>query len=142
MFKVQIKNINKLTNDLRRLNKSIESKIDLVTKVSAQEIELRAKQKAPVDLGFLKNNIATEKVADSDYKVVANASYSAYMEFGTGGEIEVPNEMQEIASQFIGKGIKTINIRPRPFLYPAFIEGRDIYIKELTKMLDKETKSI
>ena len=57
------------------------------------------------------------------------------MEFGTGGKVKVPAELKDIAIQFKGKGIREVNIQPRPFLYPAFVKHRKILIKDLKDYL-------
>ena len=41
----------------------------------------------------------------------------------------------EVAIQFKGKGIREVNIQPRPFLYPAFVKHRKILIKDLKDYL-------
>ena len=139
-MRLEVKGINKAIKELKNTGLQVSDKVDAITKSNAQEIEAEAKQRAPVDKGFLRNQIATEKKADAVYGIVANAPYSAYMEFGTGGEVEVPNELKDIAIQFKGKGIKTVNIRPRPFLYPSFIKGRIQYLKDLKSYLKSLTK--
>ena len=139
-MRLEVKGINKAIKELKNTGLQVSDKVDAITKSNAQEIEAEAKQKAPVDDGFLRNQISTEKKGEALYGVVANAPYSAYMEFGTGGEVEVPNELKDIAIQFKGKGIKTVNIRPRPFLYPSFIKGRIQYLKDLKSYLKSLTK--
>jgi HK97 gp10 family phage protein len=139
-MRLEVKGINKAIKELKNTGLQVSDKVDAITKSNAQEIEAEAKQKAPVDDGFLRNQISTEKKEEALYGVVANAPYSAYMEFGTGGEVEVPNELKDIAIQFKGKGIKTVNIRPRPFLYPSFIKGRIQYLKDLKSYLKSLTK--
>ena len=62
------------------------------------------------------------------------------MEFGTGGLVEVPEELKEVAAQFKGKGIKKINIQARPFLYPAFVKGRVQYLQDLKAKLNQLVK--
>lgn len=142
MFKSEIKGIKKVIKELEKFGDVAKKEIDLITQVTAQDIELDAKNRAPVDLGFLRNQIAVEKISESNYKIVANASYSAYQEFGTGGLVEVPKEMRDIAIKFKGNGVKKINIRPQPFMYPALIKNRPLYIKELNKLLDSLSKKI
>lgn len=137
MITAQIKNLKKVLSELDQFEEEVNKKVEIVTKANAQDIELGAKQLAPVDMGFLRNQISTEKNPNKiAYKVVANAPYSAYMEFGTGGLVEVPKELKDVAIQFKGRGVKKINIAPRPYLYPAFVKGRSQYVKDLEKLLD------
>ena len=69
------------------------------------------------------------------------APYAPFVEFGTGGLVEVPNELKEMAIKFKGKGIKEVNLPARPFLYPALIRGRAQYLEKLKKVLEKYGKT-
>lgn len=141
-----VKGLEKVLKSLNKLPQDLNPKIDATLKANADEIARNAKRLAPVDLGKLRQSIALIKVSDKEYKVIANASnlapYAAYVEFGTGGYVRVPAEMQDIAILFKGKGIKEVNIRPQPYLYPALISQRAQYLKDLEVLLDKETKKI
>jgi len=131
----EIKGLKKLLKDLNSFGDEGRKMIAQTTEGIAREIERDAKTYAPVDLGTLRQGIKAFEVSPMTYKVFANANgnapYSAYMEFGTGGLVEVPSELKEVAAMFKGKGIRRVDIRPRPFLYPAFIKGRTQYIKDL-----------
>lgn len=131
-FKNTIKELRSFGDEGRKV-------ISIVTRETAKEIELTAKQLAPVDIGDLRQGISEDKVDDYHYKVIAVQRYSAYMEFGTGGLVSVPNELKEIAIQFKGAGVKQINLRPQPFMYPAWIKGKLNYLDDLTKQLKKLT---
>lgn len=52
--------------------------------------------------------------------VFVRAGYAPYVEFGTGGLVNVPRGLEEYAMQFKGRGIKQVNLPARPFMYPAF----------------------
>ena len=90
-------------------------------------------------MGFLRNQIHTDEVNEYNYEIVARAKYSAYLEFGTGGLVNVPEELKELAIKFKGKGVRQVNIMPQPFLYPAFVKGRKQYLKDLQDGLDSLT---
>ena len=145
-----IKGLDKLLKDLQALGPDGVSVIEETTELIARDIEVDAKQLAPVNKGqhggTLKQNIKALKVDKLTWKVYANANgtapYSAYMEFGTGGLVDVPAELAEMAIKFKGKGIKKIDLRPQPFLYPAFVKGRKNYVKELETELKALTKKI
>ena len=149
MIKVHLKSVNKLLKDLSKFKDKADKEIDIITKSNAQEIVLDAKQnapenktkqKTPVDLGFLRNNIFSKKQEEMNYAVIARAKYSAYMEFGTGGLVDVPDELKELAILFKGKGVKQIDLRPQPFLYPAYAKGVVRYERDLTNLLKNLTK--
>tara|TARA_R110000787_G_scaffold4780_1_gene18260 strand:+ start:3648 stop:4079 length:432 start_codon:yes stop_codon:yes gene_type:complete len=141
--KSSIKGLDKVFKDLSKLGADVDKKVALITRSNAQEIVVDARQRAPIDLGKLRQGINSEKDKNTfNYKIFAREKYSAYMEFGTGGMVKVPNELKEIAIQFKGKGVKEINLQPRPYLYPAFVKGREQYLEDLKALLDNSTKKI
>ena len=143
MSKSTIKGLDKVYKDFAKLSQEVHKKVGLVTRENAKEIAVDASQRAPKDLGDLHKNISYEKVDDTfNYKIFAREKYSAYVEFGTGGMVKVPSELKEIAIQFKGKGVKEINLPARPYLYPAFVKGRQQYLEDLEDLLKKETKKI
>ena len=135
-----IKGLTKVLKDLEKFGKEGKIEIDTITKVTSMDIVADAKSFAPKDFGKLAQSIIYTKVEDSSYKVVVNAPYGAYVEFGTGKSVRVPTELKEIAIQFKGKGVKNINLQPQPYLYPAFVKGRKQYLKDLEKSLKDLTK--
>lgn len=74
--------------------------------VIADMIVADAKRNAPADLGTIRQNIGQNTIQDGE-KVTATifsaAPESAFQEFGTGGKVDVPTEMAEIALTFKGK---------------------------------------
>jgi len=117
-------------SDLSKLNKKLDNlrafdKKTLSNELgrSAMDIVRMAKQNAPVDKGTLKQSIRSER-KDKTVKVIAGANYAPYVEFGTGGSVDL-NDMQQLgipssyAAQFKGKGIKEVNLPARPFFYNA-----------------------
>lgn len=132
-----VKGLDKLLTKLSKMSKEIVKDVDDIMEATSQEIEADAKVLAPVDLGKLRQGIKAYKKKDLNYVIEAREKYSAYMEFGTGGLVNVPKEMEDIAIQFKGKGVKQVNLQPQPFLYPAFIKNREILIKDLKSLLKK-----
>jgi HK97 gp10 family phage protein len=102
---MQLKGINSVISDIRKYGKEAEKDIAGVTELVARNIEKNAKQSAPANLGKLGQSIITEKVNNTNYKVVVNAPYGAYMEFGTGTKVSVPSELASVAKQFQGKKV-------------------------------------
>ena len=98
-----IKGLTKVLKDLERFGDEAKTKVDTVTKVASMDIVADAKSFAPKNNGKLAQSIVYTKIADADYKVVVNSPYGAYVEFGTGSKVQVPTELQGIASQFKGK---------------------------------------
>ena len=132
-----VKNINSVIAELRKYGKEAEQLIDGITEQSARKIEKDAKQYAPANFGKLGQSINAFKESKSNWIIRANAPYAAYVEFGTGGLVNVPTELKDIAITWKGKGIRKINLRPRPYMYPALLKGRNEYLETLKKALSK-----
>lgn len=98
-----------------------------------QNIETEATSLAPVDLGILKSSINGE-VNGLNGIVGTPVKYAPYMEFGTGGLVDVPAGLEDYASMFKGAGVKQVNLFPRPFLIPAFKKHTTIMLQELEKL--------
>ena len=168
-----INGISQVISDLRNISKDVEKLIDSETEAIAFQIESDAKKLAPKNFGKLAQSISKEKIKDSYYKVTVNEFYGAYMEFGTGTKVQVPNEFLHMAKLFKGhkvgtfeKGLEAIKIwcrakgidekaaypilakilgagiNPQPFLYPAWIKGKEDYENNLRKLLVKMNKRV
>ena len=145
-----IKGLTKVLKDLEKFGDEVKEEVHIITGDNATKIELSAKNNAPVNklIGFggdLKQGIKAIELGKSDFKIMANANglapYSAYVEFGTGEKnTKVPMELKEMALKFKGKGVKEINLKPQPYLYPAFVKGRTQYLKDLNELLKRLTK--
>ena len=142
MAKESIKGIDKTIKELRKYGKEVEKLIDDKTAEIAIQIELDAKNIAPKDQGKLAQSIHVVKVKDSSYKIVAGVKYAPYVEFGTGGLVNVPKDWGNYPIQFKGKGIRQINIRPQPYMYPSWIKGKKDYLDKLKKLLSTYKKKI
>jgi HK97 gp10 family phage protein len=140
-----VTNLKSVLKSLEKFGDEAKQMVSDTTHQSAENIARDAKEKAPTNKivgygGFLRSQIFTQEVDALNYEIVAGAYYSAYMEFGTGGLVNVPSEMKDIAIKFKGKGVKQVNIMPRPFLYPAFVKGRVQYLEDLIDLLNDLTK--
>lgn len=141
---MEIKGLNSVLANIRKYGKEAEKDIEGVTELVARNIEKNAKQLAPANFGKLGQSIQAVKDTPLNWKVEAGgviAPYAPFVEFGTGGLVNVPNELKDQAIKFKGKGIKQVNLRPRPYLYPALLQGRTEYLEKLKKVLEKYGKS-
>jgi len=109
-----------------------EEYIDLLNE-TIQNIETEAISLAPVDLGILKSSINGE-VDGMNGVVGTPIRYSPFIEFGTGGLVDVPEGLEDYAMRFKGAGIKQVNLFPRPFLIPAFKKHTTKMLEELNKL--------
>ena len=137
-----IKGLDDLLKQLSKLPQDIEKDMGRIIEDNSRQLERSAKRFAPVDTGKLRQSIKAAKNTDLNWRVVVLAKYGAYIEFGTGGLVRVPEELEALAIQFKGKGIRKVNIKPQPYLYPAFELQRDVYINDLKDLLDRKIKEL
>jgi len=137
--KVVVEGLKKTRRSLNKLGEKAEIKVHAITGDNATMIALNAKMQASItsfDLGDLAAGIQAEEVAKKKFKIVVKEKYAPYIEFGTGTMVSVPPELKKIAEQFKAKPkVREVNLPARPFLYPAFVEGRLKYLRDLKKLL-------
>ncbi len=150
-FKANIVGTDALLKKFERFGKEGEQSFKQITKVAAEAIKEGAKQRVVVGTpestgiedykgGSLRQSIFHKQQKGISQRIYAAEKYAAYVEFGTGGKVDIPKGWEKIARAFKGKGIKKIDLPARPFLYPSFIKGSKDYVKDLQKQLDKLTK--
>jgi len=139
-LKINQSDLNKLKNKLDKM-RAFESKtLSNELGKTGMEIVRLAKRSAPVDKGSLKQSISTQRSGKS-VNVVAAAHYAPYVEFGTGGSVDLTDMTQlgipeSYAAQFKGKGIREVNLPARPF----FFSSARIGFKNLLNRLNGEIK--
>ena len=97
-------NVNDVIANFTRLAETERNKVKDVIKTATLKVERDAKTNAPVDTGYLRNNIQSE-IDGLNGVIVSGAEYSASVEFGTTKR------------------------SPKPFLFPA-VENARIWIRE------------
>ena len=93
----------------KNMGKELADMVDLVLEKNIVQMEEGAKQRAPGDMGFLRQNISADTSKYLHKELTANAFYAAYMEFGTGVYAAqyvatLPVDWQAYAAQFKAKG--------------------------------------
>jgi len=119
----KIEGLDDLIKRMGKLAPKISKEVALEVNASALAIQSKARRAVPVDNGILRNSIQLKEINKGDkimYTVGSALKYAPYVEFGTGGEVIVPAGYEDFAIQFKGKGIRKVNLRPRPYLIPAF----------------------
>ena len=135
--------ISKLLSQISAFGHDANRLAVAVTNSTTQGMVTQAQLRAVVGLsGQLRLSLGktTARVGFNKSFFFANAPYAAYVEFGTGGTVSIPKGFEEMASKFKGKGIRKINLKPRPFFIPSYLEGIQQYPKELRKVLEVETR--
>jgi HK97 gp10 family phage protein len=134
---------------IKRLGKlPIEIEKEVANEVNASALAIQSKAKRAVaanstDKGRLLGSIQLKEVNKGSkviYTVGSALKYAPYVEFGTGGTVNVPAGYEDFAIQFKGKGIRKINLRARPYLIPAFESEIPILRKNIQNVI-KNAKS-
>jgi HK97 gp10 family phage protein len=104
---LDIANIGNVNKRFEKLSQDVKNNLKNEVNASALKIQSDAKKMAPANLGTLRGSIYKDEVSKSpnEYMVTVGAatSYAAYVEFGTGGKVSIPNGYQDYAAQFKNK---------------------------------------
>jgi len=134
----KIEGLDALINRLGKLSPKIAKEVAMEVNASALAIQRNAKRAVTVDNGTLRNSIQLKEVNTGSkivYTVGSALKYAPYVEFGTGGLVNVPAGYESFAIQFKGtKGYK-VNLRARPYLIPAFESEIPILRKNIQKVI-------
>lgn len=136
VIKVTVENSEKISKAFKEMGRTVEKNMMLEIEASINEISTQAQTEAPVRFGILKSSIYT-RMGENYGEVRVGVHYAPYMEFGTGGEVDVPAGMEQYALEFKADPAKRqVNIPPHPFLMPAFFNESQL----LQERLDKQIK--
>lgn len=121
---------------MRRLRKEYGKEVEMLVAQTTKNIERGAKSSVPTRYSGIKSMIQS-KVEKLHGEVWVQKHYAPYVEFGTGGLVNVPGELKDFAMQFKGKGIRRINKKAEPYFYPHYFIQRDKYYEQLERGFDK-----
>jgi HK97 gp10 family phage protein len=102
-FSVNLNGLKDIQDALKNIDGKLKQDVGDEINASALKILTDAKRLAPVNFGQLRNQIALDPINNLTYGVEAKASYSAYVEFGTGPQVNVPADFTSYAAQFKGQ---------------------------------------
>ena len=143
-LKIDQSDLNKLKNKLDKM-RAFESKtLSNELGKTGTEIVRLAKREVPAPTGTLRNSISAQRIGKS-INVVAAAHYAPYVEFGTGGRVDLTDMTQlgippSYAAQFKGKGIRDINLPARPFFFSSARIGFKNLLNRLNGEIQKAIK--
>lgn len=141
------KGIDNIIKNIKTFGKDAEKHIDKTISDNVKEMVADAKNKAPVDLGKLQQNVDSDKIKDLAYRMYVGGvaqKYAPYVEFGTGNRVSL-SYLKEIglpdsyAMKFKGKGFKQVNLTARPYFFPAIIKGQKTLKQDLKDLLQDLT---
>jgi HK97 gp10 family phage protein len=134
----KIEGLDALIKRLGKLSPKIAKEVALEVNASALAIQSKAKRDVQVDNSTLRSSIQLKEINQGNkivYTVGSALKYAPYVEFGTGGLVNVPAGYESFAIQFKGtKGYK-VNLRARPYLIPAFESEIPILRKNIQKVI-------
>lgn len=128
-FTIELDGLQETLNRLSKAADDIAKEVDDEIAAGVRLMEKSAKRLAPVDTGRLRSSISVSRVQFLNWELVAQVNYAAYVEFGTGGLVDVPAGLEQYALQFKGKGIRQVNMMARPYFFPSI----RAYIPEVVK---------
>lgn len=143
-IKINQNDLLKLKNKLDKM-RAFESKtLSNELGKTGLEIVRLAKREVKAPTGTLRNSISTQRNGKS-VNVVAAAHYAPYVEFGTGGSVDLTDMTQlgipeSYAAQFKGKGIKDVNLPARPFFFSSARIGFKNLLNRLNGEIQKAIK--
>lgn len=142
---VKIEGLDNLHKVLKAYAANTPKKTKSAIQKAGFRLQTAAKRDATVGKkhgGNLRLSIVIDPIEDDGFtaKVSAGgaiAPYAPYIEFGTGGMVEIPEGWAEIAAQFKGAGIRQVNLPARPYLSNNHeIEAKKL-IEELKRIADE-----
>lgn len=139
-FTIKVQGLEQINKLLAQLEDKAESVKDVLNE-SALAVLDKAKSNLSStpfaeSVGGIMQSGFIEKSADGmDVEVGFNKHYSPYIEYGTGTKVDVPAGFENYAMQFIGKGIKEVNIKPHPYFHPALNDELKTLRKNLRDLL-------
>lgn len=164
MIRVSITNPN-VAENIKAKGERLFAEIDAEIGASVQNMVALAKRNAPKDTGVLVNEITAAQEKPLTWSFVSQASYSAFVEFGTRSNVRIPPGLESFAGSFKGgfqsslsakeaifewcrrHGIErrawyaifikimTKGVTAQPFFFPAFEQEKPNLINRLREIL-------
>ena len=142
--KMRIEGTKELTRKLRAFGKDGEIRMSDVAFKSAQRMRSEAEasrrtysetiQQFIGDIKFFPN----VEGANAYEVFVSNVPMSAYVEFGTGAKVKIPDGWHDVAQEFFVNGEGTLP--PFPYFIPAFNKVKATYQTDLKDELNRLVK--
>jgi HK97 gp10 family phage protein len=133
---------SRVLKKIRGISRQTDLEVRSAIQRNAQNLLDLAVRSAPVDTGSLRDSgnldTKTNPYLGRVYFGGLLAPYAPYVEFGTGSGFATDPSFVQYASQFIkGPGR---NADPQPFLIPAFVFHKKIFLNDIRKIAKKISK--
>jgi HK97 gp10 family phage protein len=133
---------SRVLKKIRGISRQTDLEVRSAIQRNAQNILDLAVRSAPIDTGDLRNSgdidTKTNPYVGKVYFGGQLAPYAPYVEFGTGSGFATDPSFVQYASQF-QKGPGR-NVAPQPFLIPAFVFYKKIFLNDIRKIAKKISK--
>jgi len=143
-IKINASDLSKLNKKLDKLRAFESQKVSNELGKTGLEIVRLAKREVPAPTGTLRNTISAQR-SGKTVNVIAAAHYAPYVEFGTGGRVDLDDMLRlgipaSYAAQFKGKGIRDVNLPARPFFFSSARVGFQNLLNRLNGEIKKAIK--
>lgn len=138
-FTFEIEGIDKLLKAIDKLSDKTKQDVNAAIENFVKDVNNQQVRSTPVDTGDLRrsNIFHRDPTVDIGWVLENPKDYAAFVEFGTGASVHVPEGLADYAQQFKGKGIKEVNLPARPFFFTPFLNGRKKLIEDIKKAIKK-----
>lgn len=137
--RIEIQGANALIKGLQELSSSVEQIVSEEVEIGTEDIRTDAVANVPVDTGLLRASINAESSGMAG-EVYTKTPYAGYQEFGTGGDVDIPEGWEQVAEQYRGRGERTVNMPPQPFMNPAFERNAPKIVERINDRIKDELK--
>ena len=139
---MKIRGTSQVLNRLKSISKEAELGVKSSVVRNTDQIYAEALANVPVLDGYLRGSGNTSYQDNQLTGIVAfggnAAPYAPYVEFGTGKNKVIPVGFEKFAYQYYVNGEGTM--QPQPYLIPAFIKYRKIFLSDMKKIRKNITK--
>jgi len=152
---INFDSLKEIKEKFKNLSADAAKDVDAILEVSAQNIATLAKQnlqginynpndyQKPLEKLYavtdnitdLKQSIGVNANGIMNYEVVATMPYAAYIEFGTGGAVKIPQGVEDYAIQFKKQNRLNLSMKANPYLFPALFQIKPQIIQDIVDVL-------
>jgi hypothetical protein len=118
-FTFDIEGIDTIQERLAAASEVVFKEVDAEIGASVKVMEQGAKRDAPVDQGLLRNEISSQQERPLVWSLISQASYSAFIEFGTRSQVQIPPGLEAEAAAARGSTGGTLGAKQAIFQWCA-----------------------
>lgn len=142
-FNASIDGLDSLMSKLSEMGDTACLVATKAIETGARVIEGEAVLNVAVDTGYLRESIGTEaedKGGTAVAEVYATAEYAPYVELGTGQRGEETNKNSDVSVSYTMErnGKPYMGQPAQPFMYPAFVTGKEAATAQTVKVIREE----